>query len=393
MGRPGLALGTAGKMRLHVTPSGHRAVAWYRDYDGKCRQVERHAKTKAAAEAALRLALRDRARFDLGGDITPNTRVNVLAEAWFAGCKNLSPTTMQAYRNRLDQQVLPGLGNLRVRELSVGTIERHLRLIADKHGPAMAKMTKSVLSGVCGLAARHDALERNPVRDTGSIETAAKKAPKALTADQARQLLAKLDADDKARKADVPDLVAFMLATGCRIGEAAAITWDVLDLDAGTVEIRSTVVRVTGQGLVRKSTKTASGARTLLLPPWCVEKLRSRASRVGAYQDGARADVPVFPAPLGGWRDPSNTQADLRAAFSNAGFGHITSHVLRKTTATMLDHAGLSARAIADQLGHANPSLTQDIYLGRQVASTGAAAALEALRPTVPGDGRSAGRG
>lgn len=68
----------------------------------------------------------------------------------------------------------------------------------------------------------------------------------------------------------------------------------------------------------------------------------------------------------------------------SAGFGHITSHVLRKTTATMLDHAGLSARAIADQLGHANPSLTQDVYLGRQVASTGAAAALEPSPRTTP---------
>ena len=91
MGRPGLALGTAGKTRVHATPSGHRAVAWYRDYDGRCRQVERHAKTKAAAEAALRLALRDRARLDVGGDITPDTRVDALAEAWFAGLRNLSP--------------------------------------------------------------------------------------------------------------------------------------------------------------------------------------------------------------------------------------------------------------------------------------------------------------
>jgi integrase-like protein len=88
--------------------------------------------------------------------------VSVLAEAWFTGLKSLSPTTLQAYRNRVDQQILPGLGNLRVRELSVGTIERHLRLVADEHGPAMAKMTESVLSGICGLAARHDALDRNP---------------------------------------------------------------------------------------------------------------------------------------------------------------------------------------------------------------------------------------
>jgi hypothetical protein len=72
MDRPGLALGTAGMIRFHATSSGHRAVAWYRDYDGKCRQVERSAMTKAAADAALRLALRDRARIDVGGDITPN---------------------------------------------------------------------------------------------------------------------------------------------------------------------------------------------------------------------------------------------------------------------------------------------------------------------------------
>ncbi|MGY1829082.1 tyrosine recombinase XerC [Geodermatophilus sp. SYSU D01180] len=385
MGRPGLALGTAGKIRFHATPSGHRAVAWYRDYDGRCRQVERRAKTKAAAAAALRLALRDRARSHTAGDISPDTRVSVLAEAWFAGLKNLSPTTMQVYRHRLDQQILPGLGSLRVRELSVGTVERHLRLVADKHGPAMAKMTKSVLSGICGLAARHDALDRNPVRDTGSIEAPAKKAPRALTAVEARALLALLAGDEQARRNDVPDLVAFLLATGCRIGEATAVTWDDLNLHAATVEIRSTIVRVKGQGLVRKSTKTASGARTLLLPSWCVELLSCRASGGGAPRNAARQGAPAFPAPLGGWRDPSNTQADLRAAFAAAGFGSITSHVIRKTTATVLDHAGLSARAIADQLGHANPSLTQDVYLGRQVASTGAAVALEALRPAGPG--------
>src|SRR3712207_9533185 len=81
-----------------------------------------------------------------------------------------------------------------------------------------------------------------------------------------------------------------MLASGCRIGEAAAVTWGDLDLDAGTVDVRATIVRVTGQGLIRKSTKTASGARTLLLPPWCVERLRSRAARPSASDEGVGAD-------------------------------------------------------------------------------------------------------
>jgi integrase len=50
-----------------------------------------------------------------------------------------------------------------------------------------------------------------------------------------------------------------------------------------------------------------------------------------------------------------------------------------KTTATLLDEAGLSARAIADQLGHAQPSVTQNVYMGRKIASTKAAIVLEQL--------------
>ncbi|KQZ87679.1 hypothetical protein ASD62_19280 [Phycicoccus sp. Root563] len=55
----------------------------------------------------------------------------------------------------------------------------------------------------------------------------------------------------------------------------------------------------------------------------------------------------------------------------------ITSHTFRKTAATILDDAGQSARQIADQLGHARPSMTQDVYMGRRAKNPGAAAALD----------------
>jgi integrase len=106
--------------------------------------------------------------------------------------------------------------------------------------------------------------------------------------------------------------------------------------------------------------------------------LRDRAAPLD-FPEKTRSTQPVFPAPLGGWRDPSNTQAHLRDAFATAGFAWVTSHVFRKTVATLMDHAGLSSRAAADQLGHANTSMTTDVYFGRKVAATGAAAVLEAL--------------
>lgn len=59
-----------------------------------------------------------------------------------------------------------------------------------------------------------------------------------------------------------------------------------------------------------------------------------------------------------------------------AGAAWVTSHTCRKTVATRLDEAGLSAREIADHLGHAKPSMTQDVHMGRGVASAAAAQAL-----------------
>ena len=56
----------------------------------------------------------------------------------------------------------------------------------------------------------------------------------------------------------------------------------------------------------------------------------------------------------------------------------VTSHSFRKTAATILDEAALSARLVADQLGHSRPSMTQDIYMGRHAVDSQAALALDA---------------
>ncbi|HET9653767.1 MAG TPA: hypothetical protein VFP72_00295 [Kineosporiaceae bacterium] len=82
---------------------------------------------------------------------------------------------------------------------------------------------------------------------------------------------------------------------------------------------------------------------------------------------GATSGSVVFPSPLGQTRDRSNTTGDLRRAFDRAGVSWVSSHTLRKTVATRLDDAGLSAR----------PSLTQDVYLSRKVAGPAAARVLE----------------
>ena len=161
-----------------------------------------------------------------------------------------------------------------------------------------------------------------------------------------------------------------------------ATLWSDVDLEAGTVQISSTLVRVKGEGLVRKGTKSRAGERTLPLPVSAVAVLRRR------YVSGARLTQPLCPDVLGGFRDPANVRRALREARGTETLAWITSHNFRKTAATILDDAALSARLVADQLGHSRPSMTQDVYMGRRTVDSQAASALDAaLRDAMPNGG------
>ncbi|MGH3564534.1 MAG: hypothetical protein ACRDRH_00585 [Pseudonocardia sp.] len=78
--------------------------------------------------------------------------------------------------------------------------------------------------------------------------------------------------------------------------------------------------------------------------------------------------------------------------FEAVGYGWVTSHVYRKTVTTLMDSAGLTARQLADHLGHAKVSMTQDSYFGRKVMRTGAAKVLEAFGNSAPAIGKPGGK-
>ena len=103
-------------MRIYpAAPTGYKAVTRYRDWDGKVRQVKRHGDTKRAARRNLAAAIRDRSSGNSGTEINTETRLQMLSEVWFAEIqgRGLSPSTIQAYRDRLDKQILPALGELK----------------------------------------------------------------------------------------------------------------------------------------------------------------------------------------------------------------------------------------------------------------------------------------
>lgn len=61
-----------------------------------------------------------------------------------------------------------------------------------------------MISGVMGLAVRYGAVMANPVREVERIESRPAKEPRALSAVERVQLLKQLQADETARRRDLP---------------------------------------------------------------------------------------------------------------------------------------------------------------------------------------------
>jgi integrase len=396
MPRPQLEIGTYGEIRYSATAKGWRARALFRDFDGQTREVERSGKTKGKAAQRLRDAFLDWTG-STTGEITRETRLKDLADVWMEQVRQdvregiKSPTTINTYESILKRHVIPGTGELRVREATVMRLDRFLGGLQRTVGASTAKTARTALSGMLGLAARYDAIDSNPTRDTRRIPKSKKK-PRALDAEERTKWLARVEANEKARRWDLPDLSRFMMAAGVRVGEALATYWEDVDFVEGTIDITHTVVRVKGEGLLRKPRpKTESSLRALPLPSWALALLERRWAEAKA--DGRPLASPIFASTVGTLRDPNNVLRVLREIRGSDDFLWLTSHNFRKTTATALDDAGVPTRLIADHLGHSRVSMTQDTYLGRKTVDPITAKALEGLldKPSDPNSGDNPG--
>jgi integrase len=310
MGRPPLPVGTYGRIKTYeLGPNSFRARTRYRDYDGITRPVERVGRSKTAAENNLKAALRDRGRAMLDGEITEDTKVSVVAELWLRDLDDSDRAirTKITYHENWERHVKPAVGDLRVRDMRVSRVDRIVRDLREHSGQGTSIHAKVVLSGILGLAVRHDALDSNPVRELTPSRRSKddKKVKVNLTEENLDGLRTHLRASKDAAKYDLVDLVDVLSGLGCRIGELLALDWTKVDEKAGTLAIEGTVIRIPGKGLiVQKHTKSAAGMRTITVPVWVMEILLRRYETA----DGEW----LFPSTTGTLRDAENTRSRLR---------------------------------------------------------------------------------
>jgi integrase len=158
-------------------------------------------------------------------------------------------------------------------------------------------------------------------------------------------------------------MVRVAAATGMRSGELRALTVDrispALHLlgDLTPQQATLTVDRSLTDALTFGPTKTAAGVRTITVGPSTVAILRDHLAAAGVGPDGL-----VFHAdggPISRQRAGHAWRAATSGMTVRARSGW---HDLRHHHASLLIASGLSVRAVAARLGHADPSDTLRIY-------------------------------
>jgi integrase len=323
--------------------------------------------------------------------------VGELLERWFdwrQAVKPISPTTVMSYRGDLDRYILPALRKLPLRQLDAATLDTfytRLRAGGGKDGqPLSASIVRevhAVLSGALKQGVVWGWIGHNPatLATPPAVEKADVQPPKV---EDAARLLAAANAED-------PELGLFLrlaVVLGARRGELCSLRWSDVDFDQGEVLIAGGVVRVHGQPLIDKDTKThakrrvAVGAETLtLLRAHRVEQAKN-ALACGVM---LAADAYVFShTPDGGVPvNPDGVSHRFLKLARRLGV-RCRLHDLRHFMVTQLIAGGVDWRTVSGRAGHADGHMTLATYAHFQQAQDRQAAELME-RLLAPADGGS----
>lgn len=278
---------------------------------------------------------------------------------------NLSPKSIERYRELLRLYVVPRIGAMPVQKLRAATLaELYAALLrgGGKGGRPLAPATVSFVHRILHRMIGHavtwgivstnvtESVEAPPTPDT---EIAV------LSEDQIRRLMQHLNGRT------LRPIVSFLLGTGCRRGEALALQWKDIDFKKATVRIERSVEETKG-GLRIKSPKTRHGRRNVSISPWLVAELRAhhlrqQEQRLKLGMGKAPEDSVVFARWDGGLRSPHSLTQKFAETMMALGFD-ATMHVLRHSHVSQLIAAGLDVLTISRRIGHASPSITLDVY-------------------------------
>ena len=294
-------------------------------------------------------------------------------ELWFQTIApgKLAKSTLARERQDIDR-FLPVLGNLKLTELRPEHFRQlyaNLRKVKNqKTGKPLSECTvEGVHACLCGTlsdAREGGFLDHNPAWRT--YRYAGKKKEKAIADEATTQRLITALEEESLKYETYFKLI---IATGMRRGECCGLQWGDINWQERSIHIQRNVVKVTGEDIIVKETKTVAGDRyvyfSLEMESLLKEFQRECAWEAETY-DNRKLEDTDYIFRRHGYRlpmTPTTFTWRFKLILKKHGLpAALNVHSLRHTNASLLIAGGADVATVAGLLGHSQPSTTLDIY-------------------------------
>lgn len=270
--------------------------------------------------------------------------------------------TFKQYKQVSSQHITPILGTKRLRDIKPEHIQRLYNLkIRNGSSPRTVQLIHSVIHRALVHAVKLGLIPRNP-DDATTPPRPKRKAMQFFDENQVQQLLITGQATEDRFSA----LYHLAIASGMRQGELLGLKWGDIDWEAGVVQVQRQITRKKGGGFTFTSPKTESGTRRIDLGSTTLlvlkEHQQTQFKEMMAAGERWQDHDLVFPSTIGTPQDRDHLRRRYKRFLKKAGLPVIRFHDLRHTAAALMLNNNIPVIVVSRRLGHAQPSITLDVY-------------------------------
>lgn len=293
--------------------------------------------------------------------------LNAYYEEWTARRKrHVKPSTLYAHEIRYSR-MRDSIGLKKLKDITRRDVYHLQDALADRLTASGVNQTIALLKQLLKSAVSDRIIPYNPADDVRPLKADRRRGEgerhRYLTDEELTAFF------EAAKGTHYYNFYAFLLLTGMRCGEAAALTWEDVDTKAGIIHIRHTVTRINNNDFVIGSTKTADSVRDIVITDEVAQVLdaqRMRQTELFGLRAAAKTQQ-VFTTIKGNLVTPTNIIPCIAAACNKAkergaDLERFSAHAFRHTFITHELENGVPMNDIARQVGHSNTITLQKYY-------------------------------
>jgi integrase len=283
--------------------------------------------------------------------------LNQYLDRWLelAARPRLRTKSYRDYKALLGLYVCPALGERELRSLTSLDLQRVYHQMYEK---GLSKRTVhyayAILHAALEQAVGWRLMTTNPASGL-AIPQPVRSEMRVLNPNEAKRFL------EHAERTRYGVLFAPALTTGMRPSEYLALRWSDINFEEETVTVVRTLEK--GNGWKFASTKRARSRRPVKLESWVLSRLRQlRWLDMGSPSEDPKAARQIFKSRAGRPINSDYLAREFKRLLGEAELPPMRLYDLRHTAATLALAAGVSAKVVSEQLGHASSAFTPDVY-------------------------------